>query len=589
MSEAAPDTFPAVVIGSGFGGSVAAYRLQQECEKRGESVLLLERGMPYPPRSFPRTPREMGRNFWDPESSLFGLYEVWRFQHSTVLVSSGLGGGSLIYANVLIRKPSASFTSPGAGGEGEPWPIDYERIAAGYENVEDVIGTERLPDAYFDPRGGAAMVPKTRQFLEAAAHAGKEGSLADLAVTFAGEHGAEPGAPIEGENLHGRRRRTCTLVGECDLGCNEGAKNTLDYNYLSRFSDKNGKIRTCCEVVEIMDCGNEGYEVRYLQRIPARERVLARARSEGSSEYDERLVDPGGERLSARVRAKVVVLAAGALGSTRLLLASRAGLAPLSPQLGRRFSSNGDLLLFARDCLDGDSGRQRDLAPSRGPVITAYATDGAGARELWLEDAGGPNLSEWAWQLPETPRDTLQTVWAKRAQLLRRALLRQRPSSRVSADLAGTFGTARASSAMLPMLAMGYDRAGGRMRLDRDALTLDWNPADSAEHFDRAQKAAAEVAEQLGGRLWPECQRLKDGFRGLTVHPLGGCTMGARPNDGVVDPNGEVFGCPGLFVCDGSVMPGPVGPNPSFTIAALADHIADTAVERLSPGPRPKP
>jgi cholesterol oxidase len=282
------------------------------------------------------------------------------------------------------------------------------------------------------------------------------------------------------------------------------------------------------------------------------------------------------------VRSKVLVLAAGTLGSTRLLLASRARLPALSPQLGRRFSSNGDLLLFARGCKQTPSKRPRDLAPSKGPVITAYATEQTEAGKLWLEDAGGPDLSEWGWQLPELPCNAVHLAWGKRRELLRRLLGRGHSRTRISADVAGVLGSARDSAAMLPMLAMGYDRSGGRMRLDGDELALDWDPAASAAHFRYAERALERVARGLGGELWPPAQWLRERNWGLTVHPLGGCPMGARSSEGVVSARGEVFGCPGLFVADGSVMPGPVGPNPSLTIAAVADCIADRAVERLN-------
>ncbi len=585
-SEAEPESFPAIVIGSGFGGSVTAYRLQQECNRKGTgSVLLLERGMPYPPRSFARTPREVARNFWDPSSSLFGLFEFWRFEHSRVVVSSGLGGGSLIYANVIIEKPAETFAVTGGDGAQEPWPLTKPQLQAHYETVRAMIGVEQLPPGYAHPASGPALVPKTRQFLDAAAQAGlHEPQQADLAISFAGAHGPEPGASLGRENLHGRERRTCTLVGECNVGCNEGAKNTLDFTYLSRFLADGGTIRTCCEATEIRRLDDGGYEVHYRQHLRARRRVIARGAAEDKLEQDERLLDPDEQRGSARVRAKVVVLAAGTLGSTRLLLASRSGLPPLSGQLGRRFSSNGDLLMFARGCVETDgaaSERQRDLAPSHGPVITAYATAGEGEERLWLQDAGGPLVSEWGWQLPAMPGQTARTLWGKRRELLDEALGRSRRRSLRSADLAGVLGSAPASASMMPMLAMGRDRPGGRLRLDRDALTLDWDPANSAAHFERAEAAAADVAAALGGRLWPHTARRRKRFRGLAVHPLGGCPMGTHPADGVVDGNGEVFGCSGLFVADGSVMPGPVGPNPSLTIAAIANHIADTAAARV--------
>jgi cholesterol oxidase len=150
----------------------------------------------------------------------------------------------------------------------------------------------------------------------------------------------------------------------------------------------------------------------------------------------------------------------------------------------------------------------------------------------------------------------------------------------VSRDLARGFGSARASAAMLPMLTMGRDVAGGVMSLQGEQLELDWDPAaGSREYFDRADETASNVARALGGRL--ARRGVRKGARVIAVHPLGGCPMAANPDDGVVDTDGQVFGCPGLFVADGSVMPGPVGPNPSLTIAAIADHVAQKASERL--------
>lgn len=581
----------AIVIGSGFGGSVAAYRLQEKCKERGWSpgVLLLERGMPYPPRSFARTPHEMRGNFWDPESALYGLYELWSFKRSKVMVSSGLGGGSLIYANVLLEKPPETFTRTDSAKPDTPWPIAYDTLERHYKEVREMIGTEKLPREYYEPQAGRPRVQKTGQFIRAAEDAGLHAAPAPLAVKFKADGRAVLGEPLGSDNLHGRERHTCTLVGECDIGCNEGAKNSLDYNYLTQFRDSEGTIRTCCEAVEIKSLGEEGYEVRYLQHHTAVARVLERAEGEGKLEHDEKLIDENRERRSHRVRAKVVVLAAGTLGSTRLLLANRATLPPLSPQLGRRFSSNGDLLLFARDCMQASGTRVRDLSPSHGPVITAYAKAGQDDFPVWVEDAGGPMLSEWGWQLPEMPADIWRMLAADRRHPIRRLLHRGRSRSRVSDIFAESFGTAASSAAMLPMLAMGFDEAGGRMRLDRDALTLSWDPRDSNSYFRDAQAALNRVARRLGGALWPRHQCLRERYWGLTVHPLGGCSMGHNQLEGVVSTDGEVFGCKNLFVADGSVMPAAVGPNPSLTIAALADHIADTAVERLGPPVTPRP
>jgi cholesterol oxidase len=127
-------SFDVVVIGSGFGGSVMAYRLA--CA--GLSVCVLERGRAYPPGSFPRTPKQMSRNFWDPSENLFGLFDIWSFRQAEAIVSSGLGGGSLIYANVLLRKDENWFVQePSADQGGEWWPLTRDDLDPHYDNVED--------------------------------------------------------------------------------------------------------------------------------------------------------------------------------------------------------------------------------------------------------------------------------------------------------------------------------------------------------------------------------------------------------------------------------------------------------------------
>jgi cholesterol oxidase len=132
---------------------------------------------------------------------------------------------------------------------------------------------------------------------------------------------------------------------------------------------------------------------------------------------------------------------------------------------------------------------------------------------------------------------------------------------------------------MLPMLTMGQDVSGGRMRLEGDGLALDWDPRGaSRSYFEAAVSLAERFAKGLGGRLGPPLAGRW--APGLTAHPLGGCPMGVDARSGVVDSHGEVFGYRGLFVADGSIMPGPVGPNPSLTIAAMAGRIGKAARAR---------
>ncbi len=234
------------------------------------------------------------------------------------------------------------------------------------------------------------------------------------------------------------------------MGCNEGAKNTLDYNYLSAAKREGAEIRTCCEAVAVSPA-EHGYEVRYLQHLSAR------------GEHREDLLDPTDE-IDRTVTGKIVVVAAGTFGSNRLLLASRGSLPGLSPALGRNYSSNGDFLSVARNCKRRRRGDWRRLDPSRGPVITLSARprqEDADGRQMWIQEGGGPEFTEWLWHGPEVPED----LWAMRDVVVRKLKdrLRGRRRTHVSGDLARVFGSGRSSASMMVMLSLGCDVPGGRL------------------------------------------------------------------------------------------------------------------------------
>jgi len=560
------ERFDVVVVGSGFGGAVAAYRLAAA----GQRVCLLERGKAYPPGSFPRTPRDMARNFWDPSEGRHGMFNVWSFRGLEAVVSSGLGGGSLIYANVLLRKDERWFVheQPFDGGY-EHWPIGRADLEPHYDEVERMLGAQRLP---FEAPGYSAT-PKTVAMRQAAERLGLEWQLPKLAVTF-----ANPGAPpAEGEpippgkypNLHGRTRVTCRMCGECDLGCNFGAKNTLDHTYLSAARHQGAELRTRCEVRRFAPLPSGGYRVCYVRHDPDREGQPTR-----TAELPEMVID-----------ADRLVLAAGTFGTTYLLLRSLDAFPALSRRaLGTRFSGNGDLLTFLVGHGDGTS---RAVDGSRGPVITSAIrvpdeSDGGSGRGYYVEDAGYPGFVDWMIEAAGGPRGArrllrfaLRRLWAR---------LSHDPRSDLSAELAALLGSGALSSSSLPLLGMGRDVPDGVMRLAKGYLDVDWTVATSAAYFDRVRSTMREIAGELGASfrdnpLWWR-------KRVITVHPLGGCPMGRHQGEGVVNADGEAFGYPGLFVCDGSVMPGPVGANPSLTIAAFADRMAERIAERHPAGRR---
>lgn len=548
--------FDAIVVGSGFGGSVMTYRLREA----GLHVCLLERGRAYPPGSFPRTPHRLRANVWAPADGRYGLYDYWSFHDIDALVASGLGGGSLIYANVLLRKDERWFAREDGAGGGEHWPVTRAELDPHYDRVERMLRPQPYPFETAPYRD----TPKTLAFWAAARQAGLEPFLPNLAVTFGNDGEAPvPGEPIREEqpNLHGRTRLTCRLCGECDFGCNYGSKNTLDFTYLSAAKRQGADLRTGCEVVAMEPRRDGGYAVRYLGH-PADDADTAAS-------------------TARTLTADRLVLAAGTIGSTRLLLKNRSAFPRLSPRLGTRFSSNGDLLGFVTRATEVVAGRRvpRLIDAGYGPVITSAVRvgdqlDGEEGRGFYIEDAGFPVHVAWMLHLLDAPRGIRQKVLSRQ---FFRGWLTDDPETAHGVELAGLLGSTDRSAGVLPLLAMGRDLPDGTMRLHQGKLAIDWRKRGSDAYFRRVRATMHRLARELGGRfvdnpLWYI-------GRMVTVHPLGGCSMGRHPGEGVVSADGEVFGYPGLYVADGSVMPGPVGANPSLTIAALADRFADRLLE----------
>jgi cholesterol oxidase len=549
----------AVIVGSGFGGSVTAYRLAQE----GIDVCLLERGKPYPPGSFARTPRQMRSNFWDPSEGLQGLFDIWSFSGIDAVVSSGLGGGSLIYANVFIRKDEHWFDSVMPDGTHVPWPVTRAQLDPHYDNVHAVI----RPTPYPFDRAPYDATPKTGAYRDAAAVAGVEWFLPDLAITF----GADPANPVIGEqipepfpNVHGMPRSTCRLVGECDVGCNYGAKNSLDYTYLSLAAHAGADLRTRHEVRSFAPRPGGGWTVTYVEHTDEHE---------GEGSFDTSTLP---ERTLACER---LILSAGALGTPYLLLRNAAALGGLPPALGSRFSGNGDLLSFIANAQHPD-GRPWPLESPIGPAITSTIRvpdendPGGTGPGYYIQEGGYPAWASWLQEGLDIPGELrrvahflLRRVWSQ---------ISHDPQSEIGSQIADVLDDADQAATLLPMLGMGRDTPDGHYSLDDGRLALDWTERTSQQYLGRVRETMEALNDALGGD-WVQ-NPLSHLHRLITVHPLGGAPMGADPQSGVVDSHGRVFGHPGLHVADGSVVPGPVGPNPSFTIAALADRFADAIV-----------
>lgn len=345
---------------------------------------------------------------------------------------------------------------PGSGGF-EHWPITRADLEPHYDRVEEMLGVQRYP---FDHEPYAST-SKTRALKEAADQLGHEWFLPNLAVTFANpDRPPQLGEAIVAprKNLHQQGRATCRLCGECDVGCQFGSKNTLDYTYLTSAWHAGADIRSRSEVRAFEPHEGGGYTVHYVVHDPqAEDQPTDTSSLERHTLTCERLV-----------------LSAGTMGSTYLLLRNRGALPGISPLLGTRFSGNGDLLTFAVRCMEqGQAGRRvpRVLDPGHGPVITsairvpdALDGDGGEGRGFYLEDAGYPEFVSWMLQLADAPGAVPRAARIVREMILDRLGSRHDPN--LGDEVVELLGDTELASGVLPLLGMGRDVPDGNMTLD---------------------------------------------------------------------------------------------------------------------------
>ncbi|HZT32892.1 MAG TPA: GMC family oxidoreductase [Bryobacteraceae bacterium] len=512
--------FDVIVIGSGFGGAITGCRLAEA----GYRVLILERGRRWDKDSYPRKPGDMWTWSHQHPELEHGWLDLRVFPHMAVAAGAGVGGGSLIYANVSCEPPAKIFE------KGWPPEITYSELQPYYETVARFMNVQKVPANQWTRR--------MRLMQEAAGQAGfgDRFTQLELAVSFDPDWTYEQDDPFNPAkskkfvNAQGVEQGTCVHLANCDFGCDVYAKNTLDRNYIP-WAEKHGAEVRELHLVSRLEPVQGGYRVSY-----------------------DRIAD--GRRASGSQTARLVIVAAGSLGSTELLLRSRdeAGTLPqLSPFLGRNWSSNGDFLTPAF--------YDREIDPSHGPTIACAINflDGSqNGQAFWVEDGGFPNLLA-------NFLDAEHARGVKSKMLLDtfRHLLRDVEPFRN----------------VMPWFAQGVDAANGVFSLKRSVLTgeaelhLDWDIAKSREVIDTIVATHEKLSHATGGKpvVPPTWSLLHDL---ITPHPLGGCNMGNTPADGVVNHKGEVFGYPNLYVADGAIIPEALGVNPSRTIGALAERIA---------------
>ncbi|MCP4245926.1 MAG: GMC family oxidoreductase, partial [bacterium] len=462
-----------------------------------------------------------------------GWADIRIYKHMGVAAGAAVGGGSLIYASVHVKAPDWVFNS------GWPAEITWEGMQQYYDTVGKMLDLQEIPDNQLTKR---SMLMK--EAAEARGWGDRFGKV-HLAVTFDKDYDPSKLEDYRDEkhskeftNAHGQKQGTCIHLGNCDIGCDVLAKNTLDLNYIPAAEAKGAEVRPLHMVRYIEPTGG-GYRVHF-DRI-----------------QDGRLI-PGSET-AARV-----VVAAGSMGSTEILLRCRdqyKTLPNLSSRLGIGWSMHGDFLTPALH-------KHRDVDPTLGPTrpsVTSFL-DGkeSGGERFWVQEGGLPPI------LTDYVNEKLKSGVSGRIGLLLEAMRRH---LREDGPIDG----------VMPWFGQGIDRANGRLFLKRKwympwkkNLYLDYDPDDAAGVINGMIDKHESLSEATDGfPVVPPTWR--PGRWLITPHPLGGCRIGADADTGVVDHRCQVFGYENLFVTDGAAIPTPIGKNPSRTIAAVAERAGDLA------------
>lgn len=528
-----------VVIGSGFGGSVSALRLTE----KGYSVLVIERGKRFRDQDFARTNWNVFKYLWMPAARCFGILQISAFKDVFVLHGAGVGGGSLGYANVLMQPSDALFAHPA-------WRhlADWKAILQPhYQTARRMLGVAPNPRLW-----------EADQALQEVAE--ELGMAETFRPTEVGVFFGEPGK--EGQEVPdpyfggvGPNRAGCQHCGACMVGCRYNAKNTLVKNYLYLAEKWGAQVLPESEVVEVRPLP-EGQ--------PDGARYLVRYRK-----VTGWLIKP--ERT---VRARHVIFAAGTLGTLRLLFACRdqhRSLPRISPRLGEQVRTNSETLL-------GATSLRNDINYSKGLAITSiFHPDPVTAVEPVRYPEGSDLMRYLSSPLIEGDGGFLLRLGRILGLIVRHPLIFLRTHVLP--------GWARLTTILL---VMQTENNQVRMRWGRHLFTLFRRGLVSQADPNNPIPVQIPIGHRVTRRFAQKTNGAPAGsiFESLfnsaiTAHILGGVPFGQSAEDGVIDLDCQIHGYPGLYVVDGSIVPGNPGVNPSLTITALAEY----AMSRVPPKP----
>ena len=552
-----------VVVGSGFGGSVAALRLVE----KGYRVLVVEAGRRFTDDTLPRTSWDVRRFLWAPRLGCTGIQRIHVLPDVVVLAGAGVGGGSLVYANTLYEPERDEFWDDPQWAGITDWRAE---LAPHYDQARRMLGVVENP----------STTPADEVVRGAAQDLGVGGSfrLAPVGVVFGRDGRLEPGQAVPDPFFGGvgPQRRGCTQCGACMTGCRFGAKNTLTTNYLALAERAGARVRALTTVTSV------------------------RPAADGTWEVD--VAATGHPRRGRRtLRAGQVVLAAGAWGTQALLHRLKAdGVLPeLSDRLGHLTRTNSE-------ALGGAVARWRDRrsAPdlTRGVAITS---------SVWLDER--THLEPVRYGRGSNLMGLLSTVLtagrtrpggggagvapadgrpggARAERALRWLGTVARHPGQVASLVLGIGSWSQRTVIGLVMQTGGASIVVRPRRTWRGRVRLTSTPGEGEPNptwIPQAHAAYRAMARRLGG--FPASSLAEVVDVPMTAHFIGGCTIGRTRDEGVVDPYHRVHGHPGLHVVDGSTISANLGVNPSLTITAQAERACALWPNRGEVDPRPAP
>ncbi len=523
-----------IVIGSGFGGSVSAYRLTQ----KGYRVLVIEKGRRYKPADFSKGTTRPSRWLWLPWLGMRGIMQLSFLRHVTVMHGVGVGGGSLVYAATLPT-PKDDFFESGSWAGLADWK---EALEPHYATALRMLGASKNP-----------KLTNADQVLRNVARSiGREDSFTATRVGIFFDEKAPAGKPVPDPYFDGKgpARRACIQCGDCMTGCPHNAKNSLDKNYLYLAEQLGARVLPEAEVTKVKPAGlpdgSEGYFVQ--------------ARTQGSRTRG------GG---ICTLRAKGVVFSGGVMGTIPLLLKLRdaRALPRLSSWLGREVRTNNESLTSV-------------TAIGKNPGFN----EGVAIGSIFHPDENSHiepirmGASSGLWRFLLMPMATGRSFVHRAGSLLKNVLLNPVDVTRAwfSRDFAGR------TICLLFMQHLDSSITLRRGWFGR--LSSRIGPGDTAPSADiaLANRLSAETERVMGGKAMRLSTEVLTGAP-ATAHILGGAVMGDSPETGVIDSKNRVYGYKNMLICDGSAISANPGVNPSLSIAALTEwamsHIPMIATE----------